>query len=445
MRYTLLFALSILASVQVGRSQCAPNNPTGNFGFFPSTELLACVDKGAYYDETFYLENVDSFVIGGFSVVMEFLRIDSIGNLPCNLNWITNKGSNSFGTGETGCIRIFGQTNDTTGQYKLDIFVTLRLTVLGELQGEINKIITDLERLINTSLGVDFRYFIRVKEPIANCPAIDYDTISPLLRTAARSCTIAGLVDAQIIGDTILCRSANGQLDLSLSNVTNPSIEWIPANAVSNPFASTTNISLSNSDYVTVVVTDTGNTGAVYIDRTWIQVDTAAPLASTLAPIINGRNIKLESSSLNSTSTSWTLGDQTVKTGTSILHTYAADGIYPITLTVTNACGTDVYYDTLFIGNVGVSDIAKTALQCTIYPNPTNTNNIRLNVSGLQLMEEVTVQVMDLSGKMVLQPQSFEFNPSQPLNISVAGLQSGIYVFQVKTLHSSAIKKLIIY
>ncbi len=445
MRYILLLALSILASVQVGRSQCAPNNPTGNFGFFPSTELLACVDRGQYYDETFYLENVDSFVIGGFAIKMLELRIDSIGNVPCNLNWVTNKGSNSFGTGETGCIRIFGQTNDTAGQYKLEIFVTLRLTVLGELQGEINTIIKDLEDLINTSLGVDFRYFIRVKEPIANCPAVDFDTLSPLLRRSAASCPIAGLVEAQITGDTVICRGTTGQLALSLSNMTNPSVEWTPASAVSNPFTNSTDVALANSGYITAVVTDTANTGAVYIDRVWVTVDTANPIASAVAPIINGRNIKLESSSSNSTAASWTLGDQTIKTGESILHTYAADGVYPISLTVTNSCGTDVYYDTLFIGNVGISNIAAPSLQCTIYPNPTNDKNIKLNVSGLQLMEELTVLVTDLAGKTVLQPQTFQFNPNSAISLSVVGLPSGVYVFQVKTLHSIAVNKLIIY
>lgn len=445
MKYILLLALSILASVQVGRSQCAPNNPTGTFGFYPSTELLACVDRGMYYDETFHLENVDRFVIGGFGVDMEYLRIDSIKNVPCGLNWITNKGDNTFGGAETGCIRIFGLSNDSTGQYKLQIYVTLELSIIGVLHGDINQIVSDLEDLVGTSLGVDFEYFIRVKEPIATCPAIDYDTLSPLLRTAAVSCPASGVVDAQINGDTIFCSGNNAQLNLDLGNVTNPSVEWIPDSIVGSPYASSTSVSLTQSGYITAVVTDTANTGGVYIDRVWIQVDTANPVASILAPVINGRNIKLESSSTNGSTFSWTLGDQTVKTGKTVLHTYAADGVYPVSLTVSNSCGTDVYYDTLFIGNVGISSINANSLHCNIYPNPAKGNWVNISLSGMQLMEEVTIQVLDLSGKLVLQPSTIDYNPNNPLTLSVEGLSSGIYVLEVKTLHSKANSKLIIY
>lgn len=445
MRYILLIVLSILASAQLGRSQCAPNNPTGSFGFFPSTELLACVDRGQYYDETFHLENVDRFVVGGFGIDMEYLRIDSIKNVPCNLNWITNKGNNTFGPGETGCIRVFGLSNDSVGQYKLQIYVSLKLSILGELDGEIDKIISDMERLIGTSLGVDFRYFIRVREPLTACPAIDYDTLSPLLRTATINCPNTGSLAAQIVGDTVFCNGNNAQLNLALSNVTNPSVEWIPDTVVGGPYTNTTNVLLTESGYVTVVVTDTANTGGVYIDRLWVQVDSTSPIAGVLAPVINGRNIKLEASATNSTSFSWTLGDQTVKTGQSVLHTYAADGIYPISLTVNNSCGSDVYYDTLYIGNVGINNLQASALQCNVFPNPASGNSVMISLAGLQLMEEVTVQVVDVAGKSVMLPITFEYHPGKPFELPVKDLASGVYVFQVKTLHSSISNKLIIY
>lgn len=439
MRYLLLLVLSILASAQVGRSQCAPNNPTGNFGFYPSTELLPCANRGVYYDETFYLENVDSFVIGGLGTIrVDTLRIDSIVNVPCNLKWITDKGDNIFGTGATGCIRVFGQTNDSVGQYKLKIYVTIVATIIGTIQGEINDIVS------NFGPGNDFRYYIRVKELASNCPAIDFDNASLLLRTAAASCPIAGLINAQITGDTMLCSSTTGQLNLALTNVSNPAVEWSPALAVSNPFSSSTNIALTTGGYVTVVVTDTASTGGVYIDRVWVTIDTAAPIASANLAIINGRNIKLTSTSQNGGTYLWSFGDQTSGSGSVVLHTFAADGIYPISLTVSNSCGTDVHYDTLYIGNVGIANVSDSKLQYSLYPNPAQ-GTVQLSVSGLQPQEQYTIAVLDLSGKTVVQPQTLLYIPNSRTNITVEALQSGIYVFQIKSLHSSSFHKLIIY
>lgn len=443
MKYFLLIALSILASAQVGRSQCAPNNPTGNIGFFPPTDNLPCVERGVYYDETFYLENVDSFFFQGFgTLTVDTLIIDSIVNVPCNLQWITDRGSNTYYRAETGCIRIFGMTDDTVGQYELKVYVTLKTSLIGTLQGEINQIISDLQALTG-NLGIDFEYFIRVNNGGA-CPNIDRSANAPSARTAKRNCAIAGEPTVSISGDTMICTSNGGQLDLLLSNVTNPAVEWLPGSAVANAYAYPTTISLGQSGYVTVSITDTANTGDVYFDRVWVTVDTAAPVALADTAITNGLNIKLTSRSLNGGTYLWDFGDQNTATGSVVLHTYSADGVYPISLTVTNSCGTDTYYDTLYIGNVGIANVASSKLQYSLYPNPTQ-GSVELSVSGLNAQEEYSIVILDMSGKAVVEPRTYQYINNTRVNIAVEALQSGIYIFQIKTLHSSAFHKLIIY
>lgn len=444
MKYFLLLIVIILASAQTGRSQCAPLNPTGNIGFFPSTDLLPCVERGVFYDETFYLENVDSFVFGGFGTfTIDTLRIDSIGNVPCNLQWMSNKGNNTFGRAETGCIRIFGVSEDSVGQYELKIYVTLKASIIGTLQGELNDIVDNLQQLAG-NLGIDFEFYIRVKEAADPCPNIDRSTNPPSAKEAQRSCPpIQGLLSANITGDSVYCSGTASQLALALSNVTNPAVEWMPAMAVTDATSPTTSLALTQSGYVTVGITDTANTGNVWFDRIWVQVDTASPMAS-FTTIINDQSIKLESFSTNGNSFSWTLGDQTTATGRVVLHTYAADGIYPVALTVTNACGTDVYYDTITIGTVGILNVNSPTTQLTLYPNPAQ-GSVNVSVEGLQNGENYSIAVFDLSGKQVVAPINVQHQASSTQAFSLSALKSGVYVFQIKTVHSSSFQKLIIY
>jgi len=442
MRYILLLALSILASVQVGRSQCAPPNPTGNIGFYPSTDLLPCVERGVFYDETFFLENVDSFVFGGFGTfTIDTLRIDSIINVPCNLQWMSNKGDNTFGRAETGCIRIFGVSEDSVGQYELKIYVTLKASIIGTLQGELNDIVDNLQQLAG-NLGIDFEFYIR--EAAAPCPNIDRSTNPASAKEAQRSCPpIQGLLSANITGDSVYCSGTTSQLGLALTNVTNPAVEWMPAIAVTDPTSPTPSLALTQSGYVTVGITDTANTGNVWFDRIWVQVDTASPVAS-FTNIINGQSIKLESFSTNGNSFSWTLGDQTTATGPVVLHTYAADGIYPVALTVTNACGTDMYYDTITIGTVGIGDINSPSTQFQLYPNPAQ-GMVNVSVDGIPNSENYNIAIFDLSGKQVVAPTNVQHQAGSTQAVSLSALKSGVYVFQIKTLHSSSFQKLIIY
>lgn len=443
MKQYLLIALIILASAEVGRSQCAPPNPTGNIGFFPSTDLLPCVDRGVYYDETFFLENVDSFRFQGFgTLTVDTFRIDSIVNLPCNLNWLSDRGDNTYYRAETGCIRIFGVTDDSVGQYELKVYVTIKSQLLGTLQGDLNQIVTDLQNLAG-NLGIDFEYFVRVKESASNCPNIDRGNNSPLARTAEKTCAVAGFITAEIDGDTELCSGDNGQLNVSYTNATNPAISWTPANAVSNPNIANPDIALTQSGYVTVEVTDTANTGNTFFDRVWVQIDSIAPVAA-FAITLNGQSVKLEASPTPATSYAWTLGDQTSATTPVVLHTYAADGIYPVSLTVTNSCGTDTYLDTINIGNVGISTLENNSLQCTITPNPAK-GHVQIELQGLTVAEIFTVTILDLTGKEMMKPLVHQHQPSNKLQMPVDALQPGIYIFQIKTLHSSTFQKIIIY
>jgi PKD repeat protein len=78
-------------------------------------------------------------------------------------------------------------------------------------------------------------------------------------------------------------------------------------------------------------------------------VTVLAPPAAGFIPNINGSTVSLSNTSTNATSYSWNFGDGTTNTGANPTHTYIADGIYTITLTAANNCGTAVSTATVVI------------------------------------------------------------------------------------------------
>jgi PKD repeat protein len=127
-----------------------------------------------------------------------------------------------------------------------------------------------------------------------------------------------------------------------------------------------------------------------------------------------------------------------------VLHTYAADGIYPVSLTVTNSCGTDTYLDTINIGNVGITTVNDKSLTCLITPNPA-TGHVQLQLTGINSVENFTVSILDLAGKETMKPLVYQHQPGSAQLIPLNGLHPGIYIFQIKTLDSSTFQKIIIY
>ena len=98
------------------------------------------------------------------------IKFDSIQNLPSGLCWSTNAIGDSFSSGQTGVIYISGTTNANSGQYKLNIKVDITINAIITLRNQ------DLE-VLSARAGQATRYFLRVKNPTDNCPAIDTNAI----------------------------------------------------------------------------------------------------------------------------------------------------------------------------------------------------------------------------------------------------------------------------
>lgn len=149
--------------------------------------------------------------------------------------------------------------------------------------------------------------------------------------------------------------------------------------------------------------------------------------ATDFTQTINGNSVTFNMvTGLNAQSQIWNFGDgSATSTQASPTHTYTNLGTYWATLTVVNTNGCDSTISKQVVLFTHVSE-TQTEFETTLFPNPlTSISEINTRDNG-----EVKLQLMDVTGKIVLQ-QSFFQNTS----IQKDQLQSGIYF--LKLIHSN--------
>ncbi len=140
---------------------CGPNYPS-IIGFTPNDTI--CAERG---DFSVHIESIRNFgIIQGITV--EWMTIDSIVGLPDGISYIVDDstGDGTFSTLEPGCIQFAGTSNDSIGDYKPEIFITMKVTLLpNPISGSLNQIIDQL------APGNTFynRIVYRLTDPGANC------------------------------------------------------------------------------------------------------------------------------------------------------------------------------------------------------------------------------------------------------------------------------------
>jgi hypothetical protein len=113
----------------------------------------------------------------------------------------------------------------------------------------------------------------------------------------------------------------------------------------------------------------------------------------------------------------WDFGDGDTSNLENPVHTYASNGNYTATLTVTNPCGTDstsIFVQCL----VGVEESA--SMPWDIYPNPVQGI---MDISGIEMDACSSFVVLDLYGRELLESET------PPIDVSV--LASGLYLLRI--------------
>jgi len=144
----------------------------------------------------------------------------------------------------------------------------------------------------------------------------------------------------------------------------------------------------------------------------------------------------LADASTSTTSWEWDFGDGGTSTLQDPVYVYNAPGTYTITLIATGECGTDTTTQT-FSTTVGLDEIAKG--EWKMFPNPTE-NELNVQFAG-EGGDNLQIQVLDLSGKVVKQESFIAAEGSNTLQIEVGNLQSGVYLLTLTSSKGISSKK----
>lgn len=136
----------------------------------------------------------------------------------------------------------------------------------------------------------------------------------------------------------------------------------------------------------------------------------------------------------------WDFGDQNTSTQQDPTHTYAANGTYVVTLTVTNGCGTSTISDTIVIDVVGMDPSQGIAYE--VYPNPAQQD---ITVSGNVLGNTtLRIQLVNALGQTVRELPETVANGAWAQSLAIRDLPNGIYYLQVNADQISKTTRLVI-
>lgn len=145
--------------------------------------------------------------------------------------------------------------------------------------------------------------------------------------------------------------------------------------------------------------------------------------------------------STNAVSYSWNFGDSSPgSTSANPTHTYATNGTFVVTLTVTGPCGSSTSTQTVVITQVGLqdNDLSNTL---SLYPNP-NDGNFTLKFD-FTTQKDVLIQVLDMSGRIIhsdLENNIMSYNKQ----IGLENAESGMYFVRIMTTEGIVTEKVMI-
>ncbi len=133
MKSLLSLVLLLTVCVNANAQYCGNSGPTvcnvpailNHPGFSPSSDSLPMLNIGTDAYTTLYLQYFNLSGPGGQIITPQWIRIDSIENLPGGVCWAANSANNTFTNGQNGCIRLTGTVCSLPGQYKLNIVLTM--------------------------------------------------------------------------------------------------------------------------------------------------------------------------------------------------------------------------------------------------------------------------------------------------------------------------------
>src|SRR5687768_2401444 len=89
-------------------NQCTVSGTLTDPGLDPASDSLPPVINGTTSTTIIQFLNFDTIRFGGILQTIQYLKIDTIDNLPNGLCWATNQADNTYMNQEEGCIKVNG-------------------------------------------------------------------------------------------------------------------------------------------------------------------------------------------------------------------------------------------------------------------------------------------------------------------------------------------------
>ncbi|MCF8461516.1 MAG: PKD domain-containing protein [Flavobacteriales bacterium] len=182
-------------------------------------------------------------------------------------------------------------------------------------------------------------------------------------------------------------------------------------------------INLTDNTY-TITIMDVN--GCTYSEQVDVLATELQPVASFNFTVSNNAVLFQNASSFGD-SYLWEFGDGSTSTDESPVHVYSQLGVYQVTLTVTNACGSQSVTITVNTINTGIATAETNAF--SLYPNPASTE-LYLQ-SSLAMDEKVQLDIVSISGQPIRSTQITGIQANNRTQINVNGLAQGVYYLRV--------------
>lgn len=131
MKFFTCLLLSMLAFYPA-YTQCRIDTTISTYGFHPDTgSFLKPGCNGSWYESSVQIYAPDSVFVGGNVYAVNFVRPDSVKNLPNGISYYTNPPSGVLAGGERGCINFQGPLIAPVDTYYFVIYYTANFDLFG--------------------------------------------------------------------------------------------------------------------------------------------------------------------------------------------------------------------------------------------------------------------------------------------------------------------------
>jgi PKD repeat protein len=164
------------------------------------------------------------------------------------------------------------------------------------------------------------------------------------------------------------------------------------------------------------------------------------PVASFTYQQQTGYSVAFTNTSTSGATYFWDFNNGFTATATNVDFTYPFEGTYPVTLIVSNECGTDTFStDVIVIKQVGIHEL-KWDIELTVMPNPSNGQfNI---ITQLKQFETLNFSVYNSVGQLISSENQIKSGKTSIL-LNLSELAGGIYYLRISNGTSQLTKKLI--